>query len=103
MINGIKSSKDGTLKTTLGKKLIKSLKLKAADLKAEPILLSGHVKEVTFANVPDTISLYIDTIDEDHRLTIEDKCSIEALISASFIQVKETVNDNDIFEIWLWD
>lgn len=103
MIDGLKSSKDGTLKATLGKKLIKSLKFKASDLKARPLLLSGSIKEITFASVPDVISLYIDKIDEDHRLTIEDKCSIEALIAASFIQVSETVDDNKVFEIWIWN
>lgn len=102
MADGLKSSKDGTLKATLGKKLVKSLKLKASELKTKPVLLAGSIKEITFASVPENISLYIDSLDEDHRLTIEDKCSIEALIGACFVQVSESVNDEVVYEIWLW-
>lgn len=103
MVNGLKTSKDGTLQTTLGKKLVKSVKFKAADIKAKPVSLQGGYKEITFALVPDNISLFIDIVDEDHRLTIEDKCSIEALAASSFVQVAEEVDDDKVFEIWLWN
>ena len=102
MLNALKTSNDGTLQATLGKRLVKSIKLKASEIR-EPLSLGGAYKEITFAVVPDEISIYIDIVDEDHRLTIEDKCSIEATTYASFVQAAATVEDDKIFEIWLWN
>lgn len=98
---GFKTSTDGTLLTTLGKKLIKSVKIKAVDIR-KPFLLSGQCKEVTFAIVPNTISFYVNDKKEDARLTIDDKCSIEAIINAAWIQAPASTPDDDEFEIWLW-
>lgn len=100
--NGIKSSNDGTLMTTLGKKLVKVERLVASDLR-EPFSLGGKYKEITFAIVPDDIFLFIDKKDDEHKLTIEDKSSIEAQIAAAFIQAPSRVADNAIYEIWLWN
>lgn len=99
---GLKTASDGTLQTTLGKKLHKSIKVRALDIKDEPMLLGTGFKELTFAIVPNNISLYIDEIKEDKRLTITDKCSIECLSIAIFVQCDDSINDDEMFEIWLW-
>lgn len=95
------TAKDGTLLTTLGKVLIKSIKMKASELR-DPFLLCGQCKEITFAKVPSDISLYINELKENFRLSIEDKCSIEARINVSWIQVDVNVSDDAEFEIWIW-
>ena len=100
---GIKTAKDGTLQATLGKTLKKSVKFKAVDLKSKPVLLGGNFKEITFAIVPSNISMYIYSLQEDNRLTIDGKCSIEASFINAYIQVDNSVNDEEIFELWLWN
>lgn len=100
--NGLKSSNDGTLMATLGKKLVKVERLLASNLR-EPYSLGGKYKEVSFAIVPDTIHLFIDKKDDEHRLTIEGITSIEAQIAAAFIQAPSEVADDAEYEIWLWN
>lgn len=99
----LKTANDGTLQATLGKKLKKSVKLSGSELKGVPILLGGPFKEITFAIVPSTISLYIGSKKEENRLTIKDICSIEAIMINAFVSVDESVADTDVFEIWLWE
>lgn len=98
----LKTTKDGTLQATLGKKLYKSLKIQASSLKSEPYFLGTDFKEITFAIVPSAISLYIDGITEDHRLTLQGEASIEAQIPNAYIKVDASTIDTDMFEIWLW-
>ena len=66
-------------------------------------LLGGNFKEITFAIVPSNISMYIYSLQEDNRLTIDGKCSIEASFINAYIQVDNSVNDEEIFELWLWN
>ena len=102
MSMGFKTSSDGTLLTTIGKKLVKSIKVKAVDMRT-PLFLPGPLKEVTFAIIPSVIFFYANKKEEDYKLTIDNKCSIEATINASWIQAPMTTPDNTEFEVWLWN
>lgn len=99
--NGLKSSKDGTLMATLGKKLDRVVRITAAECR-EIYSLGGPYKEITFVRVPKTISFFVDIKDEDHKLSIDDRISIEAQMAAAFIQADKDVEDDASFEIWLW-
>ena len=95
------SAKDGRIKATLGKKLIKTMTLKAEDIQ-EPTHVVKKCKEITIiANDP--FYLYIDKKDIDHRLTIPGSIAIEAEISAAWIQATSGTEESASVELWLWD
>lgn len=102
MSKGLKTMHDGTLNATLGKKLVKSIKFLSQDART-PLMISGKCKEISFAVMPDQLSIFIDKIDEDHRLTIEDKSSVEANVNTIWVQVDSNIPDDNAYEIWIWN
>lgn len=99
---GLNTTNDGVLKTTLGKTLVKSLKVKSQDIK-EPTLIATNVKEISFAIVPANLNFYIDRVKEDRRLSIVGETSIEADITLAYISVPIETPDNINFELWIWE
>ena len=98
---GLNTTNDGVLKATLGKNLIKSIRVKSQDIR-EPILISKNVKEISFAITPSPIHLFIDKLTDDARLTIVGTTSIEADITLAYISAPIETLDNTEFEIWIW-
>lgn len=99
---GLNTTNDGVLKTTLGKTLVKALRIKSQDIR-EPILVATNVKEISFAVVPKTLDFYIDKVAENSRLTILGETSVEANITLAYVSVKENIPDNIEFELWIWE